>query len=456
MIDPFSLATEKVVGKVAEAALKYTSEKIDEATKPKYENPVLNRFQAISKQIESGLSEEALATRSEAAAHSASKFFNLPDAEIINGDAIGVYTNCDIFMNNDVFESNLTQFKDMNCVSFEDMSKIWSHECGHRILQMEYPNSWTQELGADFFSGVRSEMLGLPTSNFEKVLASSPGSETHPIGALRAKAIEFGRQTVRNLQEQGITPNILNCKEAFAQSPFAQITYDNCSRNRFAGFVNDKAYHYENAAKAKEKAESLHHEAEIESKKGNLSKATELENKAKTEETKYKEEMSAAQMSSRLVDTYLYERTPLTEKDRIALKERTSWPDVIVDSIRTKEEAQIYEDAGLVYGEINGKPALLQPNLEGEAYNSKKYPDLTNKELASKGLAPCSKDGRPYELHHIGQNPNSPLAELTYYQHHSQGNFCKLHTFDETKVHGLGNTFNKERADYWAARSKSM
>ena len=62
----------------------------------------------------------------------------------------------------------------------------------------------------------------------------------------------------------------------------------------------------------------------------------------------------------------------------------------------------------------------------------------------------------PYELHHIGQNPDSPLAELTHEQHHKNGNFKKLHTFDDTKVHGDGNNWDDERASYWMERAKTM
>ena len=201
---------------------------------------VVSSFERLSEQIKNGLSDEALKARVEAAAHSSCKFFGIPDAELIEGDAIGVYRNCDIFLDKDVFEFNLEQFKDMQCVSFEDMTKVWAHECGHRILRLDFRSAWTQELGADFFSGVRSEMLGLPTSNFEKMLGSTTGSESHPVGSLRVQAVQFGRDAVRGFQEKGITPTIENCKEAFANSPFAKITYENYESPQYAAFADDK------------------------------------------------------------------------------------------------------------------------------------------------------------------------------------------------------------------------
>lgn len=144
----------------------------------------------------------------------------------------------------------------------------------------------------------------------------------------------------------------------------------------------------------------------------------------------------------------------LTDKEKQDIKEKTGWSDKIVDAIRSMDEAQIYMDAGLVEGEINGKPALLQPKIDGSACNESKWPDWSNKELAEEGYPPRDDNGRPYELHHIGQNPDSPLAELTYEQHHCNGNFKILHTFDESTIDRM--EFNRERAEYWMERSKTM
>ena len=241
------LKTNEMIGviekaiEVAEKAAE-TSSEIKEAAKSK-DISAVSKFENASMQFKEGLSDEALKARVEAAAHSANKFFGIPDIDVLEGDAIGVYRGCDILLDKDVFEYSLDQFKDMKCLSFEDMTKVWSHECGHRIFRdrfTEFKESWTQELGADFFSGVRSELLGLPTSNFEKLLASTTGSVTHPVGSLRIQAIQFGRDVVRGFQEKGITPTIENCKEAFANSPFAKITYENYNGPQFSKFVDDK------------------------------------------------------------------------------------------------------------------------------------------------------------------------------------------------------------------------
>lgn len=144
----------------------------------------------------------------------------------------------------------------------------------------------------------------------------------------------------------------------------------------------------------------------------------------------------------------------LTDEQKKEVKEKTGWSGDIVNAIRTMDEAQVYMDAGLEEGKVNEKSSLLQPNIDGKACNEPKWPDWSNKDLAKDGYPPRDKTGTPYELHHIGQNPNSPLAELTYEQHHCNGNFKKLHTFEESSIDR--QQFNKERKEYWQARSQTI
>ena len=436
-------------------------------------NPRLKELTSLETRSE--LSDGALYTRIESSAHSACKFFNLPDIVLQEGDSICVYRDLDVFPDKDVFEYNLDQFKQMGCTSFEDMTKIWAHECGHRLLRTERYSPWAQELGSDYLTGIRSEMLGLPSGKFEEFLAQTEGSLSHPPGHLRSQAIEYGRQVVKDLRASGVTPTFANCKAAFDASPFAQVVPERHRHSDMYSFVNSKSYHYDKAEKAQQNAEYYSKKAEKAANTGDFSKAKEYSQKAESYIKKTEEENAAAERSSKLVDdsslanveTKLQtedflqspketSRTELTQEDRIRIKERTGWSDEIVNAIRTKEEAEIYENAGLVEGKIGGRPALLQPDLEGEAHNCTKWKDWSNKDLAGEGYAPYDKTGMPYELHHIGQNPDSPLAELTHEQHHKNGNFKKLHTFDDTKVHGDGNNWDDERASYWMERAKTM
>lgn len=384
-------AIVEAIGEVAKAAAK---EGVAEHTLETVEQSVTSKFSDFQKQQEN-LSDAVLDTRVEAAAHSASKFFDLPDAEIQKGDAIGVYKNGEGAFVNDVFEYNLDQFKDMNCTSFEDMTKVWTHECGHRILQDAFPNPWAEELGADFFAGARSEMIGLPKSNFEKMLGSTDASISHPDGVLRMKAMDYGRDTVAQMKKEGIQPTWENCLDAYKESPFAQMEYE----NEIKSIVPN--------------TKQIETSLKVENKQGCL-----------------------------------------TDIEKKEIKKQTGWSSHVVDAIRTIEEAQVYINAGLIEGKINGKSTLLQPQIKGDAINDTKFPNICNKVHAEQGRPPRDVNGRPYELHHIGQNPESPLAELTCEQHRDCNNFKILHTFDESSIDRI--QFKKEREKYWSERSKTL
>jgi len=145
------------------------------------------------------------------------------------------------------------------------------------------------------------------------------------------------------------------------------------------------------------------------------------------------------------------------------IKEKTGWSDKIVKHISNMQEAQVYMDAGLKEGTVNGRPALLNPKIHGSDMNANiwmakenpKWKDWTNADLMGEGYPPRDDKGDAFELHHIGQDPDGPLAELTYDQHHSNGNFEKLHSnFDESKIDR--QKFDKEKSEYWQARSKDF
>ena len=381
------------VGKAIEVAEKAAEKAVEIREDSKAQDiSAISKFEYASTRFKEGLSDEALKARVEAAAHSACKFFEIPDAELIEGDAIGVYRECDIFLDKDVFEYSLDQFKDMKCVSFEDMTKVWAHECGHRILRMDFPSSWAQELGADFFSGVRSEMLGLPTSNFEKVLGSTTGSASHPVGNLRVQAIQFGREVVRGFQEKGITPTIENCKEAFAKSPFSEITYENNQNPKFASITNTF--------------------------------------------------ISAKDVS----------KEGLPKNTKIELKKETNWSSNIIDNIRSTDEAEIYKSADLECKNINGKDCLVRKDID---YNLKDEFGRTNQERMQMGLAPLDKNHSTIDLHHVGQKSDSPLAELTKKEHHSCNNDLILHDKTQ-KSQIDRSEFRLEKENHWKSRAEEL
>lgn len=143
--------------------------------------------------------------------------------------------------------------------------------------------------------------------------------------------------------------------------------------------------------------------------------------------------------------------TPMMPETRQRL-EKIGVPDTIIDSIGSEEEAKLYEDAGLKPAIINDKDTLIRTDID---YDQKDVFGKTNLERMEAGRAPLDKDGRPIELHHIGQKSDSPLAELTGSEHRGKGNDNILH--DKQKESEINRQdFDKERQRYWKARAEQI
>lgn len=147
---------------------------------------------------------------------------------------------------------------------------------------------------------------------------------------------------------------------------------------------------------------------------------------------------------------------------KLKVKRQTGWSDEIVNAIRSEAEARIYMDAGLKDMVVNGRHALVQPDINPDylmpewliRINGENWRGWSNSDLMGEGYPPHDRNGDPYELHHIGQLADSPLAELTWEQHHDKGNYAVLHTLDDYSDIDRG-VFEREKASHWMARSKA-
>lgn len=150
------------------------------------------------------------------------------------------------------------------------------------------------------------------------------------------------------------------------------------------------------------------------------------------------------------------------EDFKLKVKRLTGWSDEIVNAIRSEAEARIYMDAGLKDVVVNGRHALVQPDINPDylmpewliRINGENWRGWSNCDLMGEGYPPHDRNGDPYELHHIGQLADSPLAELTWEQHHDKGNYAVLHTLDDYSDIDRG-VFEREKASHWMARSKA-
>ena len=140
----------------------------------------------------------------------------------------------------------------------------------------------------------------------------------------------------------------------------------------------------------------------------------------------------------------------LTEEEKNTLKAETGWSDEIIDATGSLEEADIYRNANLKEAEVDGKKCLIRSDLDLE---QKDEYGRTNRERMADGNCPLDPNGGNIELHHIGQKPDSPLAELTTQEHRGKGNDTVMH--DKTKESEINRSaFATERKHHWESRAE--
>ncbi len=77
----------------------------------------------------------------------------------------------------------------------------------------------------------------------------------------------------------------------------------------------------------------------------------------------------------------------------------------------------------------------------------------TNTQRMREGFAPIGKDGRPVELHHMGQKNDGLIVEITSTQH--RANSADLHRY-RNKSEIDRQRFNEWKKEYWKKRAEDF
>lgn len=149
-------------------------------------------------------------------------------------------------------------------------------------------------------------------------------------------------------------------------------------------------------------------------------------------------------------------KSELTEEQKALIIKETGWSPEIVNAIENMDQYEIYKNADLHEVEINGRKCLVK-DIDMDYIDPKS--GLTNRELMEKGKTPYdAKTGEKIELHHMGQNFDSPFAELCENSEHGDGNDGILH---DKKVESWRqdpekkNQYNNvEKPNHWKTRAK--
>lgn len=151
------------------------------------------------------------------------------------------------------------------------------------------------------------------------------------------------------------------------------------------------------------------------------------------------------------------EKTGITIQDMSTICMSTGYPLEVVKLFRNTQEGVIYfEQAGLYSETINGQSALIRTiDLTYESELGGKT--VTNLERMRQGYAAIDPaTGEAFQLHHIGQTVDSPLAILSQYEHTGGGNNAILHDVNIADGEGVHSLLSDadwalQREEFWEA-----
>lgn len=200
--------------------------------------------------------------------------------------------------------------------------------------------------------------------------------------------------------------------------------------------------------------------SELSESSENLIEETDTLDKSELVESEYDE--SNVSNSDDFQETEIIDDSDATESEddaetvRAEINEKSNYSDEVNEKISSVEELEVYQKANLKEENIDGRTCLVRDDIDMEYIDPKS--GMTNQELMEKGRAPYdAKTGERIELHHIGQDYNSPLAELTEDTEHGDY-YSDLHIKEGESWRNdsrKNNHYNNvERPSHWKSRVK--
>lgn len=145
----------------------------------------------------------------------------------------------------------------------------------------------------------------------------------------------------------------------------------------------------------------------------------------------------------------------LSMTDAATIQKETKLPLSFIKNFHSKEEFEIYKAANLSVEKIGGSFAYSRIVDMNSVITDSYGKTMTNAERILAGNSPVDPStGIPYELHHIGQEPTSPLAILTKAEHMQGGHNKVLHFRIESDVEH-GYEWTKQVSEFWNAYLES-
>lgn len=153
-------------------------------------------------------------------------------------------------------------------------------------------------------------------------------------------------------------------------------------------------------------------------------------------------------------DALLKAEGGLTMSEVATIQKESKYPVELISKFNSMEQYKICKSSGLTAQMVDGKTALIRK------IDLNYLDDMTGKtnlQLMQEGHAPLDPMGHPYELHHIGQKNDSPLAILTQEEHRGKGNDKIWHILtDNFDNPSSKNGWGKIKKKFWKDYAKQV
>lgn len=115
----------------------------------------------------------------------------------------------------------------------------------------------------------------------------------------------------------------------------------------------------------------------------------------------------------------------LTMDEAAIIQKNTKWPLDAIKNINSVAESEVYVKAGLTPTHLKDGSWIFTKKINWDLTDNLGRSNI--KRVLEYKLAPIDESGLSYEVHHLGQKANGPLAMLTNAEHHNKDTYSIIH-----------------------------
>ena len=136
----------------------------------------------------------------------------------------------------------------------------------------------------------------------------------------------------------------------------------------------------------------------------------------------------------------------LTMNQAAIIQKNTKWPLSAIKNLHSVAESEVYMKAGLTPIHLADDSWIFIKDVDWDLVDEFGRTNIIR--VTQAHIAPIDSTGLSYEVHHIGQKANGPLAMLTYSEHHSSETYSIIHYALEGKDI-TASMWNAQRKNFW-------